>query len=58
MTGHQNINGQELFFDNNGVQVKGVLLTRMVLSVTMMLTQVRWLVTDSQKSNQVFGLLQ
>ena len=23
MTGHQNINGQELFFDNNGVQVKG-----------------------------------
>ena len=23
VTGHQNINGQELFFDNNGVQVKG-----------------------------------
>ena len=37
-------------------KLKGALLTRMVLSVTMMLTQVRWLVTDSQKSNQVFGL--
>ena len=37
-------------------KLKGVLLMRMVLSVTMMLTQVKWLATVLLKLNQVFGL--
>ena len=37
-------------------KLKGVLLTRMEQSVTMMQTQVKWLATVLLKLNQVFGL--